>query len=227
MRSENVGDGRRRGSGPSEMRVVAPLLFAVAGCVSDPQVLRYAPEDASHSIYVVRHGWHTGIAVRAEEVPREFWPFLKDFPGASYLELGWGDREFYPAKDAGTLLALKAILWPKPGVLHVAGFEDTPERYSPGQQVVPLRLSKQGFAGLVHYIHESLELDAHGDAIALAPGLYGRSMFYASRERFHLFKTCNVWTAGALRTAGLPVKPTAFLTAETLLAQLRAAGHAP
>jgi uncharacterized protein (TIGR02117 family) len=201
------------------------LLSLVAGCVNDPLATTSAPEDRVHSIYVVRHGWHTGVAVRAAEVPFEAWPFLKDFPGASYLELGWGDRDFYPAKDAGPLLALKAIFWPKPGVMHVVGFEDTPERYFRSQQVVQLALSERGFAGLVRHIRQNLELDAHGDPIALGPGLYGRSVFYASRERFHLFSTCNVWTARALRATGLPIAPAGSLTSEGLFAQIRALGR--
>jgi uncharacterized protein (TIGR02117 family) len=210
------------------MRVVVWLLFSlVAGCVNDPLATTSAPKDPAHSIYVVRHGWHTGIAVRAEEVPRGAWPFLKDFPGAAYLELGWGDRDFYPAKEPGPLLALKAIFWPKPGVMHVVGFEDTPERYFGSQQVVQLGLSEPGFVGLVHYVRESLELDAQGDSIALQPGLYGRSAFYASRESFYLFRTCNVWTARALRAAGLPVAPSASLTSEGLLAQIRALRREP
>jgi len=57
----------------------------------------------------------------------------------------------------------------------------------------------------------------------LGPGLYGRSRFYASRERFHLFKTCNVWVATALREAGLPVTPS--INAGALMARLRALGR--
>jgi len=59
----------------------------------------------------------------------------------------------------------------------------------------------------------------------LGLGLYGRSRFYASRERFHLFKTCNVWVATALREAGLPLTPTLTVSADALMARLRALGR--
>jgi hypothetical protein len=46
-----------------------------------------------------------------------------------------------------------------------------------------------------------------------------RKLGYASRETFHLFRTCNVWTAALVREAGVPAQPT--LLADTLMAQLR------
>lgn len=53
------------------------------------------------------------------------------------------------------------------------------------------------------------------------PGLCGRSRFCASREQFHLFKTCNVWVATAQQAAGVQVTPALTLTTERLMAQLR------
>ena len=43
--------------------------------------------------------------------------------------------------------------------------------------------------------------------------------FYPGRETFHLFRTCNVWTAGALRAAGLQVQ--SALSVEGIMAQVR------
>ncbi|HEU0204153.1 MAG TPA: DUF2459 domain-containing protein, partial [Burkholderiaceae bacterium] len=51
------------------------------------------------------------------------------------------------------------------------------------------------------------------------PALYGDGRFYGSRESFHMFKTCNVWTAARLNEAGVPIGSP--LTAGSLLAQLR------
>jgi hypothetical protein len=57
----------------------------------------------------------------------------------------------------------------------------------------------------------------------LGSGLYGDSRFYPARETFHLFNTCNVWTARALRSAGLPVRDA--ITTEGLMAQVRRLGR--
>jgi uncharacterized protein (TIGR02117 family) len=204
----------------------ASLLLA-AGCASDSAIRPSGEEVAARTLYVVRHGWHTGIAVRAGEVPRDAWPFRKDFSASEYFELGWGDRDFYQATAPGFLLALDALFLPSPGALHVVGFDGPVQRYFRAQEVVEVTISDRGFDGLVAYIHDGLELDTRGEPVVLGAGLYGKSRFYASRESFHLFRTCNVWTAQALRAAGVPVTPFGSLTAEGLLSQLRAFNDRP
>ena len=94
-------------------------------------------------------------------------------------------------------------------------------------EIVALQLTPQGFARLVAAISASHELDAAGRPIPLGPGpgLYGRSRFYASSEAFHLFATCNVWVAGILREAGVPVSPMLSQTSGALFTQLRRHGQ--
>ena len=138
---------------------------------------------------------------------------------------GWGDRAYYPATDPSLWLGLRALLWPTAGVLHMVAFSGPVERYFASAEIVALQITPQGFARLVAAISASHELDAASQPIPLGPGLYGTSRFYASREAFHLFATCNVWVAGMLREAGVPVSPTLSQTAGTLFAQLRRHGQ--
>ena len=53
----------------------------------------------------------------------------------------------------------------------------------------------------------------------LGEGLYGRSRFYRANGSYYFPKTCNVWTAQALKTAGLPTRPATSMTAESVLRQ--------
>jgi uncharacterized protein (TIGR02117 family) len=178
-------------------------------------------------IHVVRHGWHSSIAVRAADLPEDAWPARREFAGAEYLEVGWGDRAYYQAPDPSLWLGLRALLWPTAGVLHVAAFGGPVERQFPGAEIVVLQITPQGLARLVAAIAASHERDAAGQAIALGPGLYGKSRFHASRESFHLFATCNAWTAAMLREAGVPLGPILSPSAGALFAQLRRQGPAP
>ena len=186
------------------------------------QVTQAAP----HRIQVVRHGWHSGIAVRAADVPKDAWPARRDFADAEFLEVGWGDRAYYQALDPSLWLGLRALLWPGAGVLHIAAFSGPVERQFQAAEVIALQITPQGLARLIAAIAASHELDAAGQPIALGPGLYGASRFYASRESFHLFATCNVWTAAMLREAGVPLGPLWSPSAEALFAQLRRQGAA-
>jgi len=201
------------------------LLVSLAACAATPMTpaasIKAPP--AARTLHVVGHGWHTGIVLRAADVPADAWPARADFPDAQYLEIGWGDRAYYQAADPGAWLALKAAFWPAPGVLHVVAFDGAVERYFGAAEVIELDVSEAGLQRLIKHLRASHELDAAGRPVVLGPGLYGRSRFYASRERFHLFKTCNVWVATALREAGLPVTPS--INAGALMASLRALGR--
>jgi len=183
-----------------------------------------ATSPATHSVHVVNHGWHTGIVLRAGDVPAAAWPVKADFPEATYFEVGWGDRAYYRAADPGNWLALQAVAWPTPGVLHVVAVGTTLEGFIAAagiSETIEIGVSPAGFQRLLAQLRNSHEFDDAGRPVPLGPGLYGHSRFYASRERFHLFKTCNVWVAKALQAAGMAVTPATAITAERLMAQLR------
>jgi hypothetical protein len=55
-------------------------------------------------------------------------------------------------------------------------------------------------------------------------GLYGVSQFYRSRDTYHLFRTCNIWTARALYAAGCPVRPFLAMTEYNLMLQAQSFG---
>lgn len=200
-------------------------LVACAAAPSTPAAAAATPSPA-RTLHVVGHGWHAGIVLRAADVSSETWPARAEFPDAQYLEIGWGDRDYYQAADPAAWLAFKAVFLPTPGVLHVVAFDGAVEHFFNAAEVIELPVSEAGLKRLIDHVRASHEFDASGRPLALGPGLYGRSRFYASRERFHLFKTCNVWVATALREAGLPVAPSRSITAKQLLAQLRPLGRA-
>jgi uncharacterized protein (TIGR02117 family) len=177
-------------------------------------------DDAGHRVWVVRHDWHTGLVVRRDDVPAAVWPERDDFPGAEYLEVGWGERDFYQAAEGTFWLGLKATFWPNDSALQVAAFRGPPATYFAGLELAEVALSTPGFRALAAFVGNAHARTADGRAIVLGPGRYGASRFYLGRERYVL-TTCNVWTARALRAAGVPVTPFRALTAGGLMAQVR------
>jgi uncharacterized protein (TIGR02117 family) len=196
------------------MRLALALLAValLAGCAARPAAVG-AP--GAIAVYVVSHGWHTGLAMHAADIDFERWRPLPHPAGAAYVEVGWGDRDYYPAPGFNVWYAFKAVAWPTPSVLHVTGFDDPPARRFPESEVIELRLAPAAIERLLAYIAGSLAPEPH----PLAPALYGKGAFYPSRDKFHLFNTCNVWVARALREAQVDVR--SALTTEGLLAQLR------
>jgi len=204
------------------------LVLLAPGCAAQSNPGAAPAADAQptmHLVHVVRHGWHSGIVVRAADVPEHAWPARREFVGAEYLEVGWGDRAYYQAPDPSVWIGLRALLWPTPGVLHMVGFSGPVEHYFASAEIVALQVTPQSLARLVAAVAASHEQDAAGRPIPLGPGFYGTSRFYASNEVFHLFATCNVWVAAMLREAGAPVSPALSPTSGALFAQLRRHGQ--
>ena len=96
---------------PSHFLLVA-VLFLV-GCSYKPEAIETSlPYSAtgSHTIYLVNHGWHTGILVPQQSFTQKVPQLVARFNQADYLEFGWGDKGFYQADKITLGLAIKALL---------------------------------------------------------------------------------------------------------------------
>ena len=209
----------------SRRRFLAMLASLAFGACAAPPPNPAPPQDDGPriAIYLVAHDKHSGIAVRRTDVPAGLWPESRDFPRADYLEVGWGDRDYYYGRNQGFTDALRAAFAPdNPSVLHVAGVRGPLPKSFPASEIIEVTVPRAGFDRLVRYIHD--EYDRAGSTVAtpLGPGLYGDSRFYAARETFNLTRTCNVWTARGLRDAGLPIEDS--ITMEGLMSQAREIG---
>ena len=201
------------------------MLFAAA-CLRPSADLARPSDEEPLSIWVLDHGWHTAIVVRRADLDRALWPAVDDFPGATFVEVAWGDREFYMATPATVWMAMKAAFGTGGSVLHVVGFDATSAVLFPRSDGVELRISRAGFAALTRFIADEHARDPAGRYVRLQRGLYGSSWFYAARSRYSLGNTCNTWIARALQTAGLPVTPSGVITASTVMEQVKSAREA-
>ena len=126
----------------------------------------------------------------------------------------------------GTLgLVLDAVLWPSPAVLHVVGFDGPVPQFFRQREIVEILLSARGFQRLAAFIGDAYAKDGAGRTMVLGQGQYANSRFYAAREKYSLLKTCNTWTARALRSAGLPITSLYAVSAGNVMAQTRPLGR--
>jgi hypothetical protein len=116
-------------------------------------------------------------------------------------------------------MTVKAALWPTESVLHIVGFSGPVETYFPASEIVGIKLSLRGFERLCAFIQNAYARDASGAVTELGPGLYENSRFYLGRKKFHLLRTCNVWTAQAIRSSGFPITPLYAITASNIIYQ--------
>jgi uncharacterized protein (TIGR02117 family) len=205
--------------------LLPPILLALGACAaSEPNPVAPKDRGAGVSVYLVAHDKHSGIAIRRADIPAGLWPEIRDFPQADYLEVGWGDRDYYFGRDQGFTGAMRAAFGSNnPSVLHVAGVRGPLAKSFPASEIIEVTLSREGFERLVRYIHDAYDRKGAPVVAPLGPGLYGDSRFYPGWESFHLLRTCNVWTARGLRGAGLPIEDS--ITMEGLMSQARAIGR--
>ncbi len=175
-----------------------------------------------HLVQVASNGWHTAIVVPAPALAATgLLPEAADFPGATYLEFGWGDRTYYPAREKTLGMTLAAALVPTPAVMHMTGLAAPPRDGGSGREVVAVALTEDGFLRLLRTLAAEFERPAGGRAAPVSRGLYPGSHFYNAHGEFHLFNTCNTWTARMLQAGGVRVSPSGIVTADGLMARLR------
>lgn len=216
--------------------VVAAWVFvaSVAGCASRECDFRQPIANSSESpdgnsggerhelydLYVVRHRWHTGVAIPAQHLDESL-AFLPELLGkAKYYEIGWGDEGFYKASGIEAGLTLRALLWPTETVLHVVALDDPPVDY-PHTDILTLSFSAPALRDLQRAMVDTFARQPDGQPVVLEPGLYGQSLFFRARGTFWFGNTCNSWTARVLDEAGLATGPLPVLSASGLMRRVQ------
>ncbi|NIT61481.1 MAG: DUF2459 domain-containing protein, partial [Aliifodinibius sp.] len=186
----------------------------------------YPPESNQiiKTIYVINQGWHTGVIFRYQDVNDSLWPAIEDFSDAKYVEVGWGDADFYQAEENTVWMGIKALFWPTGSVLHVVGFDRPVDQYFYGYDIILIELPDSSYDRLCRFIQQAYETDEEENPIPLGKGLYGNSQFYKARGHYFFTNTCNTWVAQAVREAGYPLRPEYACTAGNLFDQLREIG---
>jgi uncharacterized protein (TIGR02117 family) len=176
--------------------------------------------ERTFTVFVSSNGWHTDITVARVDIPEGRIPESADFREARYLQFGWGDAEFYTTPDAGLGATLRAAL-PGPAVVHLAALPVQPSEAFRDVEEIALTLGEENFARLIGHLHESFERGGERRAKSVGTGLYGFSRFYKATGEFHIFNTCNTWTARGLATAGVGISASGTQSAEDVMHQLR------
>lgn len=162
------------------------------------------PGPAAASIVVARRGWHTDVCMRSEDSGPLKASLAADFKGARFLCFGFGERQYVVTRTHSPLAALRALFPSQPAVLMTV-LNAPPAAAFGRASVTPLAVTREGLAGLLAFLQQSIERDASGAPLRLGEGPYPGSEFFAATGTYDAFYTCNTWTTDALRSAGLPV----------------------
>lgn len=184
---------------------------------------KYLPQTKADEtyIYVVSHGWHTGVVLLEENLGEDLKFLHRHFGISPYYEIGWGDKGFYEAEEITIKITLQALFIPTPSVLHIVSVPSEPEKYFSGSEVIKIPISKEAHAILNQNISKTFKKDAKGELMKTRRGLYGKSFFFVANGSYYITNTCNTWTARVLEEAGLPFSSFLTLTARSIRSQAR------
>lgn len=210
---------------PIALAVILASLSAV-GCTTPPAHVAQRP--AADTVYIVAHGWHAGITLPIRYADGLLEGPLSDVR-AQHVEVGWGDRHYYPDPSPSMGTLLRAGLLPSASALHVVAVPRAVPDYFRINDVIAIPTPDSLFPQLRAYLLDAFARDDDGSFIEVADGRYGASHFFKGHETYHVFNNCNHWVARALQTIGCEVSVFQSLTLESLMRQARACGvtHEP
>ena len=202
------------------------ILIVASGCSTLPQAIDSVVTKQScnkeNKIYITNHGWHTGLAIKADDLNKAIPELTIRFPDSLYYEVGWGDADFYQSSKITIGSTLQALFLPSVTVIHVRSLKTNPPDKFKNSKVILLTSDDKNYQNLIAFISSSFKRDSNNKIILEGNSVYGDSQFYTSIGRYHILNTCNNWTAKALYSAGYDISPTLKLTSSSVMSAIDA-----
>lgn len=197
------------------MLVILPIIFYFLNTAQLPQTsMPTAVADSEYTIYLVKISWHTGIVFRTDEIDTTIWKSLNNFKDFKYVDVGWGDKDFYQAPGFEIDLAVKALFIKTESTLRVAGINRQIEDYIKYTDFAEkIHMNREEYNRLCRFIQSTYKLKNNSPQILSEP--HGGSVkFYLASGYYTIFNTCNTWVAKGLKSAGYNIDDNIILSGQ-------------
>ena len=186
-------------------RLFCALMLLLPACANkNLQTYLDNYESFEHRVYVIDHGIHTGLVIETEYILPKLGLQNSLYRNYQFVEIGRGDAGFYQDEEEKLSTTLSALFLSTPAVLHLRGYNNPPYKRYPLSRTLEVRLSKIALQKLLGAVAESFAMP-EGKAIEIAKGRDERSRFFDANGSYHLFYTCNNWTAEMIEQADYPI----------------------
>jgi uncharacterized protein (TIGR02117 family) len=210
-----------RNNDPSMKAILLLPLLLLTACTATPEAVKPLKNTSDalprHPLVIINHGWHTGLALPADQIKHHLPMMSSGLPDAGWYEFGWGDAGYYRAEQKSLWLGARALFWPSPTVMHQVALTDHPDQSLHGTERLHHCLTDAELASLLTFLQQSYQQDADGRRLHLGSGRYGQSDFHQANGHYHLFNTCNNWTARGLQSSGMRLTAANRMTAGSLM----------
>ena len=187
------------------------------------------PSDSTkfvHDVYLIKSRWHTGIILKVNELAVNNIKAVKYFRNYKYVDIGWGDKDFYQSsEDFDLYLAFKALFIPTESVVRLEGYnKEISDIILYTDFCIKFTLIEKNFINLLKFIDSSFSRNEKNGLIVTMKKTNGNIIFFKSNNSYHIFETCNKWIAKALLAAGYDISPTWIITADNLFDEVKKYG---
>ena len=188
------------------MGVIFPIVFFFLNTTTLPVAVPVTPVPGSEKvIYLVKIRWHTGIIFKTGQVDTAVWKYIGDFKNYEYVDVGWGDEDFYQHPEFDIDLAFRALFIKTNSTLRVSGFNRDIEKYLQSTDYAErLILTDEAYKRLCSYIQSTYSIKEK-KPVLLSEHFSGGVKFYKAKGYYTVLNTCNTWIARALKSAGYQI----------------------
>ncbi|MGC9271030.1 DUF2459 domain-containing protein [Acidiphilium sp.] len=179
------------------------------------------PHPGNANVFVVGVGWHTQVYIRQADATGGLRSIVAS--DARYVGFGFAQRGFVVPKSASPLRYVAGFfrgLAPARGVIIVTWLRTTPTQAWNPTHVAALHATSQQMRRLNTFLWSDF-VHKDGQPERIASGDYPGSAFYAARQHYDFWFTCNTWTDTLLRDAGLNMNPHGVVFASTTMHDAR------
>jgi uncharacterized protein (TIGR02117 family) len=197
------------------------FALLLAGCSVMPAKQKIPVTDTEHIIHFIYRDWHTSILLDARTAALHSKHLKNEAHGQEYIRIGWGDGNYFTGKSKSVGSATRALLASSHSALQVITYLHSPFEAIPQETRVAVAVSEKGMRNLIHYLDKSFALDDFRQIIPLQSYVENAGRFYRASGHYSVFSNCNTWSGRALQAAGLPVRSSLQLTAQSVFEQAR------
>jgi uncharacterized protein (TIGR02117 family) len=187
---------------------ISIVVVLAIGYLTPTQWGNYSERNGDIPIYVYNSGIHTDLVVPVK-TPLWNWQqsinlksIAADINSLKYLGFGFGDRSYFLETSRGATpkfsTIFNALFLPTPPAMRAIAYRNIPQKYS---NIKCLKISKFNYLNLVNFLENSFQLDPKNrkNLIEKIPNYWGG--YYEARGTYSILRSCNDWTAEALRIA--------------------------
>lgn len=196
--------------------------FSVSSCSTSGEFIQRTGSSEQHpfTVYILNQCWHTGIVLKVSDISENDLPEVKTFTGNQYIDIGWGDEEYYRIPGFDLPLALRALLSPSSSALKIRTLNIPIETYyETFTYCIAFHLTGDEFRTLCKYIGDTFM--RNGSKSTLLENRGNIVYFYKAVGDYHLFNTCNTWVADALENSGIPVSTSMIISGSDLFNSIK------